>query len=487
MKYKPLRKADPNQAKGLRLMRGREAFALLMAMRTRKTKIVLDDFGEMELDDEAKDMVVIAPAGCYRTWEGAMTADLSEDIQDRMICHTYSSGSSAKSKRSLEDFMMTLDKRRPRILLMNVEALSRPGAGRETLKQFVGQRRGVTAIDEATCIKNSSKRTEFVNRVIKPKSAYRRILSGLATPRSPLDLFHQFWFLDPKILDFHTRIAFMKWAAFTYAADFGGRWVTTVIDKTKGDNGFRPEALKELQELIAPHSFRVEFEPKTPPTYSFREVEMTREQEKAYRELRDFATTELAGHAHVTATVVIAQLMRMHQVLLGHVRDEEGNLHHIPENRTAALLEELEDYGGKAIIWFAFVDDLHRVADAIEKEYGEGSVAKFLGDNLKTREAEEIRFKTDATCRFMCATAGSGGRGRAWHVANRVIYYSSTDDLEKREQSEQRAHDRDKETGVDYVDLIVPNTVEGKIINALRKKIDMSSAINGDNYREWLI
>lgn len=487
MKYQPLRKADPNQAKGLRLMRGKEKFALLMAMRTRKTKVVLDDFGEMELDGEVKDMAVVAPAGCYRTWEGAMAADLSEDIQSRMLRHTYSSSANARSRRDLETFMTTVDASRPRVLLMNVEALSRPGPGREVLRQFVGARPTVTVIDESTSIKGSSRRTEFINRAIRQKSAYRRIMSGLATPRSPLDLFHQFWYLDPNILGFHTRIAFMKWVAHTYAADFGGRWLTTVIDKTKGDNGFRPEALAELRELIDPHSFRVEFNPKTPPTYSFREVEMTKEQAKAYREIRDFATTELANNAHVTATVVIAQLMRMHQVLLGHVGDEHGNLHHLPENRTAAILEELEDYGGKAVIWFAFVDDLHRVMAAIEEEYGKGSVAKFLGDNIKTREAEEARFKSDPQCRFMGATAGSGGRGRAWHVANRVIYHSSTDDLEKREQSEQRAQDRDKEEGVDYVDMIVPNTVEGKIINAIRKKIDMSSAINGDNYREWLI
>jgi hypothetical protein len=44
-----------------------------------------------------------------------------------------------------------------------------------------------------------------------------------------------------------------------------------------------------------------------------------------------------------------------------------------------------------------------------------------------------------------------------------------------------------KEKQVDYIDLIVPGTVETKILEALRKKIDMASVINGDNYREWLI
>lgn len=46
---------------------------------------------------------------------------------------------------------------------------------------------------------------------------------------------------------------------------------------------------------------------------------------------------------------------------------------------------------------------------------------------------------------------------------------------------------RDKTRGVDIVDLICPNTVEVKILEALRKKINMASAITGDNFKEWLM
>ena len=48
MKYQPLMKARDYQAKANRLMKGREAFALLMAMRTGKTKTILDEFGTYE-------------------------------------------------------------------------------------------------------------------------------------------------------------------------------------------------------------------------------------------------------------------------------------------------------------------------------------------------------------------------------------------------------------------------------------------------------
>src|SRR5699024_9739770 len=128
---------------------------------------------------------------------------------------------------------------------------------------------------------------------------------------------------------------------------------------------------------------------------------------------KQFATTELESGGHVTATVVIAQLVRMQQVLLGHTIDEEGIEHTLPENRTAAVLDILQDYGGKAIVWCNYGHDIRKVAAAIEEEFG-GMVAKFYGGNESTREQEEQLFRTDPNCRYMVATPDAGGKGRTW-------------------------------------------------------------------------
>lgn len=480
-KYLPQRKADEYQTKALAKMRGKKAFALLMAMRMRKSKVLVDDFGEMELAGKVKDLCVIAPAGVIRTWIDVLKGDLSDDLKERLLVHLWQSGREQGRKAFLTE------KDGPRALLMNVEALSRPGDARVFIKAFLNQRKNVVGIDESTSIKNKSKRTEFINKQIKPLADYRRILSGLPTPRSPLDLYFQFEFLDEKIFDVNTHIAFSKWVAHTSMIDFGGRWPATIIDKKKGDNGFKPEVIKELQKLIAPHSYRVEFRPKVATTYEIREVEMTKEQIKAYAEMKEHATTMLANEAHVTATVVIAQIMKLHQILCGHVKDEVGNEHSIPENKTAALLELLEDYGGKAIIWCSYDIDVRKVSVALIEEYGESAVARFWGGNVKTREAEVHRFKTDPTCRFNIATPDSGGKGQTWDMADLAVYYSSKDNLEHRDQSEQRTMGRDKTRGVDIVDLICPDAVEIKILHALRHKISMSNAITGDSWREWVI
>ncbi|HEX2558398.1 MAG TPA: SNF2-related protein [Nitrososphaera sp.] len=484
-KYIPQRKPDENQSKALKKMRGKKAFALLMAMRMRKSKVLVDDYGEMELAGEVKDLMVIAPGGVYRTWVDILRGDLSEDLKERILVHVWQSGSGVSLERDRKAFLKAY-KDGPRALIMNVEALSRPGEAREFAKVFVKQNKNVVGIDESTRIKNKSKRTDFILANIKKHATYRRILSGLVAPRSPLDLFFQYDFLDSKILGWNSWYAFRAHVAYMKIEWFGGRSVQ-IIDKNEGNNGFKPEAIKELKKLTDPHSYRVEFRPKVPTTYSKWEVEMTPEQEKAYREMKEHATTMLANEKHVTATVVIAQIMKLHQILCGHVKDEENVEHFLPENKTPDLLEILEDYSGKAIIWFSYDTDLRKVEKVLKEEYGDGCLARFWGGNTKTRDAEEKLFKNDPKCRFMLATPDSGGMGRTWDMADLAIYYSSKDNLEHRDQSEQRTMGRDKTRGVDVIDMVCPGTVEIKILEALRNKINMASVINGDTWREWVM
>ena len=459
----------PHQIEALEKMKDKEYFALLMAMRTGKSATILADFVYLRQEKKVDDLVVIAPAGVYRTWETAA----KDHLHIPHHIHIWDS-----KKKYVDPGVVS-----PCIFLVNVEALSmRISRARKVLEDFLKRRRCYVVIDESTIIKNfDAKRTRYINRSIKPLAKYRRILTGLVSPRDPLDLYTQFEFLDKKILGCDDFYEFRREWAHLKKMRIGNRSFLMVV-------GFKDGAEESLQKIIKPYSFRVPFRPIMPSTYSIREVAMTPEQEKAYKEMKKYATIKINQTSYVTASIVIAQLVKLHQILCGHIRDdEEGTLHTFPENRTAALMEELEDYSGKAIIWFTYIVNLENCAAELGKEYGFGSVAKFYGNNLSTREAEEERFKTDPNCRFMLATAGAGGRGRTWSVADRVINFSTANNLEHREQSEQRSMGIEKENRVDNVDLVVPNTVEMKILRALRSKIDVASVINGDTWKEWVV
>lgn len=480
MVYRPRFEPYAHQIEALNKMKGRKAYALLMEMRTGKTKVVLDDFGRLEDDGEISGLLVIAPAGVYRTWETAIKDHVSEELQKRLLVHTWSASAGKTGERNLKHFMDQID--RPRVLLVNVEALSSVKRARDLCEQFLSSVPSMAVVDESTVIKNhSSERTKFINSKLAPLAHYRRILTGTVSPNSPLDVYSQFQFLGSKLLGFSSYYAFRARYAVLKQLPMGGRNVPIVM-------GYRD--VDELRDRIAPHAHRVRladcYDMKE-PTYAVRHVDLTSEQKRIYSDLKHFATAQLSEEKFVSAQQVITQILRLHQVLCGHTVTEDGERMDIAENRTNELLDLLAEYDGKAIIWCSYDADVRKVVARLQREYGEGSVARFWGGNQSTREQEEAKFKTEPACRFMVATAAAGGRGRNWSCADMTIYYSNTQDLEHREQSEARPNEVGKTIPHHYVDLVVPGTVDEKIIKALRNKINMASTISGDNYREWLV
>jgi SNF2 family DNA or RNA helicase len=190
--------------------------------------------------------------------------------------------------------------------------------------------------------------------------------------------------------------------------------------------------------------------------------------------------------AAVSVKRKITQILRLHQVLQGFVRSDDGAIRYLKSNRIKALMEILDEATGKVVVWVTYEETLRAVADALEAEYGEGSVARFWGGNRATRHEDEARYLGDPRCRFQVATPGAGGLGNTWVVGQLAVYVSGTPDLEHRLQSEDRTH-RDGQTGqATYQDIYVPGTVDERIMEINREKIDMATALLGDGYREWL-
>jgi SNF2 family DNA or RNA helicase len=58
--------------------------------------------------------------------------------------------------------------------------------------------------------------------------------------------------------------------------------------------------------------------------------------------------------------------------------------------------------------------------------------------------------------------------------------------LEIRLQSEDRAHRIGQKNNVTYIDLVSPDTIDEKILQALRDKINLANEVLGDKARDWL-
>ena len=122
-----------------------------MEMRTGKTKTVLDEFGQDEIDGVVQQLLVIAPGGVYRTWETDAEKHLGRSAAganaDRHL--------GVRPARCAEGSKTSWPIDGPRILLVNVEALSIRATSRAMLcLDFLKQAPTTMVIDESTTIKN---------------------------------------------------------------------------------------------------------------------------------------------------------------------------------------------------------------------------------------------------------------------------------------------------------------------------------------------
>jgi len=247
--------------------------------------------------------------------------------------------------------------------------------------------------------------------------------------------------------------------------------------------------MAELSEKLKGFSYRVLKEDcldLPPKNWTKRHIQLSKEQQKVYDQMKKTALATLNGKVTSTMTV-ITQLMRLQQITCGHFVADDGTTQEIKNNRITELMDVLDEIEGKAIIWGHWQKDIQNMVSEIEKVHGPGSVVSYYGLTPQDERQDNIRrFQSDPKCRFMVGTPSTGGYGITLTAANTVIYYSNGYDLEKRLQSEDRAHRIGQKKNVTYIDIIAEKTVDEKIQKSLRKKINIASEVLGEELRAWI-
>ena len=476
MKYKFKTKPYKHQLTALEKSWNKENFAYFMEMGTGKTKVLIDNLAMLYDKGKVDGALIIAPKGVVKTWyEQELPAHLPNHIENKTILWQANITKSQQEKLDsiLENEMLL------HILVMNVEALS-TDKGVNFARKFLLSHNTLMAIDESTTIKNpSAKRTKNIILIGK-YAKYRRIMTGSPITKNPLDLYSQCEFLDPWLLDFTSYYAFRNRYAEMKTMHIRGRSIQ-VVSEFKN--------LSELSETIKTFSDRVLKEDcldLPPKTFMKRYVTLTSDQKKIYEQMKKAAMAVLNGKVTTTMTV-LTQLMRLHQITCGHFTADDGTSHAVESNRLNELMNVLDETEGKAIIWANYQLSVGEIIQKIIKEYGEDCYVHYYGLTSQEERQDNIRkFQNDPKCRFLVGTPQTGGYGITLTQANTVIYYSNGYDLEKRLQSEDRAHRIGQNKKVTYIDIIAEDTVDEKIVEALRKKINIASEVMGEELKDWI-
>ena len=477
MKYKFKTKPYEHQLTALEKSVDKKEYGYFMEMGTGKSKVLVDNMAILYDKGKINGALIIAPKGVYNNWYSQeIPTHLASHIKPKMVMWT-ASASKAKEKEYQTLFETGFDLH---VLIMNVEAFSTK-KGAEFAYKFLRSHKTLMVIDESTTIKTpTSKRTKAILTLGK-HATYRRILTGSPVTKSPLDLYSQCAFLNEDLLDHGSYYSFRNRYAHMIERNFGGRRVQIVGNYQR---------LDELEETLKKFSYRVLKEDcldLPDKIYIKRNVELTDEQTKAYATMKSAALAALNGKL-ATAPHVLTQMMRLHQITCGHLKNDDGTTTELKNNRLNELLDLLDEIEGKAIIWANYIHDIEHITKAIKKKYGDDSIVQYYGAiNTKERQEGIKKFQDPKSpARFFIGNPQTGGYGITLTAANTVVYYSNGYDLEKRLQSEDRAHRIGQKKSVTYVDFIAEKTVDEKIVKALRKKINIASEILGDTLKEWI-
>ena len=368
-----------------------------------------------------------------------------------------------------------------RIFIVNVEALSTV-KGQRFLERLLKSSEALLAIDESTTIKSpKARRTKAIIR-IGELAKYRRILTGSPVTQSPLDLWAQCRFLGKDLLgdvgdnwyQFQYRYAVMK------RRQLGSHSFNLVV-------GYRD--LDKLSWLLRSFSSRIrkdECLDLPPKIYTQRSIALSDDQARIYNELREFALARIDDDEFMTVDNVMTQLLRMQQVLSGHTKTDAGDIIDIKDNRLNELMACLDESEGKAIIWSRFRYDVKRISQALIKRHGADSTVMYFGDTSDEDRTQGIERFQNGNARFFVGNPQTGGYGITLTAAQNVIYFSNSFDLAVRMQSEDRAHRIGQNKSVTYVDFIADGTIDERIVEALRNKMDIASEVLGENLRKWL-
>ena len=220
--------------------------------------------------------------------------------------------------------------------------------------------------------------------------------------------------------------------------------------------------------------------------YTVRHVSLTDDQIKHYISLKNAAIALLDDGDLVSAPAVMTQLLRLQQVLCGHLMTDDGDLVEFKTRRIDALLETIEEMSGGVIIWSRFRYDIRNIEAALKKAYGDDSTVNYYGDTSDSDRELAIKRFQDRDARFFVGNPQTAGKGLTLNAASNVIYYANDFNLESRVQSEDRCHRIGQKNTVTYVDFVSKGTVDEHIVKTLRAKIDLSAKTLGEEARQWL-
>lgn len=519
-----------HQEQALSFIAEKNIYALFMEQGTGKTKVCLMKLDQLYKRGLVDSLLLITPNAVKEQW-------IMEEIPLHYgKPYAAKIWDGLNTNKSRDEFYEMLSKDNIlRVFAINVEAFQSNRID-DFVKLFCRTvKEPFIIVDESTRIKNpKAKRTIKILNGFKTRP-YKAILTGTPTPQSPFDLYGQFEFLYPNFfggMNYHTFQHY--YGILLQETTLQGKKYFKPLDSIKFNiiknflnknqpltepiimeaciryntsykniqyinnmTEFYPyKNMDELNQKINTLTFKVmkkDCLDLPDKVYEKLIVELSPEQKKLYKSLQKEYLALYSGK-EITVNNKMVLTMRLQMITGGQfpyseleikkITNKEGEVFEglsvnyktleIKENtKLQALVEDLEevDKNTQIIIWSIFVGEIKAITKKLkELNYN----AECYYGNVSEKERSRIikEFKS-GDIRILVINSSMGSEGLNLQCSTLHYFYSNGYRSDQRLQAEDRSHRSGQVNKVTYKDIICKDTVDLKILQCLKTKIDL--------------
>lgn len=321
-------------------------------------------------------------------------------------------------------------------------------------------------VDEAHRMKDPrAKQTRACWAIVNEHTKFKYTLTGTPIANAPHDFWPILHFLSPA--EFPSKTKYIDRYCLASYNMWGGITVVGLQDQTKEEffSIVDPRMRRMPKEAVLPQL------PKKTPVTRF--IEMTKEQERAYREMETGLIAMIGEGEMAIAQNPLVQLTRLTQFAsaFAQVNDSGEVKLAMPSNKVDGLMDLVEDMNGDPMVVFAQSRQLIELAaTACTKakiEYG----MIVGGQKPDEREAAKDAFQAGKTQLILC-TIAAGGIGITLTKAATACFMQRSWSMVDNSQAEDRVHRIGSEIHdkITIVDLVSPGTIEERQAVMLEEK-----------------
>lgn len=432
--------------------------AYLMDMGTGKTITTIAVAGTLFNTGNIKRLLVVSPKSIVQVWQQEF---------DKFAAFLFSIAVLDGDGNKKIDTIRHMASAGLSVIVVNYESCWRLEA------EIARWKPDMIVCDESSKIKNPQAKCSKALHRLGKASRYNLILTGTPITNSPLDFFSQYKFLDESIFG---------------STFYGFRSKYAILGGYQNHQIIGYKHLAELVELAHSVAFRIRIDEAVElPEFveEIRPVKLEKKTQQIYDGIDKDSFAELMS-GEVTVRNVLTRLLRLSQCTGGFIRDDEGG---VVQEVSKAKLEALEDIidecmeqGKKVVVFARFVPEIDSIAKMLQKK--KIGYALIKGD--VTDRAEQVdAFQNDPDTKVFIGQLQTTGMGLTLTAGTVAVYYSLDFSYANYEQSRARIRRIGQtERGV-YIHLVCKDTIDEKVMAALKQKADVSKLLV-DDYKKLI-